>query len=154
MTQISHPNRLNTRKDKKGSGCAMCKPWKHKWESFFTPKEKAAAEFKYGEENYRAGGHTPFAERQPKKKKKAKQPFFWRGEQCPFCKGRLKEIPTKGKSFWVFFKKFKKECACGAKVVEDCPCCHKETWFKDEVYKHEKSHYFNCGFTGKRRGED
>jgi len=38
---LSSPNRKNARKNKPGGGCKMCKPWKGKWESRFSVKEKA-----------------------------------------------------------------------------------------------------------------
>ena len=31
-------------KDKKSSGCAMCKPWKHGWEPKHKPKDRARLE--------------------------------------------------------------------------------------------------------------
>ena len=37
---MKHPNRINKRKDKKGSGCAMCKPYKHRWEHQFKLKDR------------------------------------------------------------------------------------------------------------------
>ena len=44
MTNISHPNRLNAHKKKQGGSCAMCKPWKHKWQPKF--KEQDRHEYK------------------------------------------------------------------------------------------------------------
>ena len=38
---LRHPNRPNKIKDKKSSGCAMCKPHKHGWSSRFKDKEKS-----------------------------------------------------------------------------------------------------------------
>jgi hypothetical protein len=35
-----HPNRINARKKKQGSGCKMCKPWKGKWEHKFKTRER------------------------------------------------------------------------------------------------------------------
>ena len=40
MNLFRNPNRANKRKQKKGAGCKMCKPWKGKWEAFFKLKEK------------------------------------------------------------------------------------------------------------------
>ena len=31
-------------KDKKSSGCALCKPWKHGWEPKHKPKDRARLE--------------------------------------------------------------------------------------------------------------
>jgi len=39
--KMRHPNRPNKIKDKKSSGCAMCKPHKHGWSNLFKIKEKA-----------------------------------------------------------------------------------------------------------------
>lgn len=38
--EIAHPNRIHARKKKPGGSCAMCKPWKHKWEHKFKIKEQ------------------------------------------------------------------------------------------------------------------
>jgi hypothetical protein len=37
---LRHPNRPNKRKQKKGSGCKLCKPWKGKWAHQFKLKER------------------------------------------------------------------------------------------------------------------
>jgi hypothetical protein len=37
---LKHPNRANKRKNKQGSGCKMCKPWKGEWEPRFKKKER------------------------------------------------------------------------------------------------------------------
>ena len=39
--KIAHPNRANKTKNKKGSGCALCKPHKHGWDHAFKNKERA-----------------------------------------------------------------------------------------------------------------
>ena len=41
------------------------------------------------------------------------------------------------------------KCDCGAKEVPDCPSCHGQTWYKDGVYKHNKT--WGCGFEGQRK---
>ena len=41
MVRISHPNRANKRKLKKGSGCKSCKPHKGRWAPFFKDKIRA-----------------------------------------------------------------------------------------------------------------
>ena len=51
MTIISHPNRPNKRKQKKGRGCKMCKPHKGKWDSFFKSKEKLERDCQYIEDD-------------------------------------------------------------------------------------------------------
>jgi len=38
--KISHPNRPNKRKNKKGGGCKMCKPHKGKWGSRLKERDK------------------------------------------------------------------------------------------------------------------
>ena len=38
--KIKHPNRMNKRKLKKGSGCKSCKPHKGEWAPFFKKKEQ------------------------------------------------------------------------------------------------------------------
>ena len=38
--KVSHPNRANKRKLKKGSGCKYCKPHKGKYAPFFKDKDK------------------------------------------------------------------------------------------------------------------
>jgi len=40
MIPLSSPNRANKRKNKRGGGCAMCKPWKHGWADRFKKREK------------------------------------------------------------------------------------------------------------------
>jgi len=83
-----------------------------------------------------------------KKKKKKKKPFVWRGDICPFCKEELEDDKEKQTTSWSrLFSPKKDFCKCGAKKVDDCPACHRETWFKDSIYKHQK---YGCGFEGKR----
>ena len=42
--------RIFKRKNKKGSGCKMCKPWKGKWEKRNPPKQQAVLEQEYKED--------------------------------------------------------------------------------------------------------
>ena len=42
--KIRHFNRPNKRKQKQGSGCKMCKPWKGRWASRFKDKDKSEME--------------------------------------------------------------------------------------------------------------
>lgn len=44
MATVKHINRSRARKSKKGCGCQMCKPYKHKWEPRFKAKEKQERE--------------------------------------------------------------------------------------------------------------
>lgn len=149
----------------------MCKPHKHKWGSFFKDKEKTMKSEDYIEDNLPTrinskvqqffGGNwghprpyikkkteiKPLRTSAPKrrKKKKVKKSWFWKA--CPFCGEEIKSKPGENK-YSIFNKIYDKECGCGAKEVEECPCCHRKTWFKDEIYKHEG--YINCGFVGKK----
>ena len=93
-----------------------------------------------------------------RKKKRTKRIFKWGDEDCPFCGEELpidEEATKKAEvqKIWIFFRSDKiraKECKCGAKRVEDCPCCHKDTWFKDKIYKHMKR-FMWCTFEGERK---
>jgi len=94
-----------------------------------------------------------------KKKKKIKKEWIW--EACPFCG---KELRIESESIqdreWVGYKT-KDECECGAcksvkrkdgcgcPLCNGCPCCGRETWYKDEIYKHSGN--IHCGFEGKKR---
>lgn len=89
------------------------------------------------------------------KKKKDRKPWDW--VVCPFCKAELPKLSEeeikkleKGKFSVYFFPPRVKVCpSCGAKEVEDCPCCHRETWIdKEFTYKHQHNVY-SCGFVGK-----
>lgn len=87
-----------------------------------------------------------------KYKKKVKKPYIAPYKQCPFCGNELKELPkieSKGLGFYVsIFVKYERECIkCGAKRVEDCPCCHRHTWLLNETYKHQ---WLGCGFEGEK----
>lgn len=87
-----------------------------------------------------------------KKKHKQKKPYIPYGAECPFCHEQLEEDKTQREdknNWWVLFRnKYKKECKCGAFLVQDCPSCHRETWLKDKIYKHQ---YMGCGFEGERK---
>lgn len=39
---LTHSNRINKHKDKKSSGCAMCKPYKHGYAHSFKIKERVS----------------------------------------------------------------------------------------------------------------
>ena len=79
-----------------------------------------------------------------KKKKGPKKTIaFW--GMCPFCLGPLEELPEAERTL---FRDYIGECACGAIKVPDCPACHRDTWLKDKVYKHQ---WLGCGFEGERR---
>jgi len=94
---------------------------------------------------------VPTKHRKKKKKSKGKKEFLWGDESCPFCEGRLKVLNKKLK--WLFGRnEYENEChRCGAKEVDDCPCCHRNTWFKDGIFKHNnKFCKTGCGFIGKR----
>ena len=77
---------------------------------------------------------------------------------CPFCKVEIpldknsKEYKAVLKSRWTFFWGVPRldECICGAIRVKDCPACHRETWYKDKIFKHCKG-WLGCGFVGQRK---
>lgn len=91
--------------------------------------------------------------RSNKKKMKPDYEAKWHG--CPFCQKALPVVrpvdtvpQPNGFYRWIFEQRASK-CACGAKIVmEACPSCKRDTWFKAGIYKHQGN--FNCGFFGKR----
>lgn len=123
-------------------------------------KEKQAAAGNWGHPRKWLKKHTkisdPLIPQRTKGKRKKKIKKIWVWKACPFCG---KEIPI-DKNYistdsLVFFKPRLKYCECGAKI-DECPCCKKETWLKDDIYKHYKD-MFSCGFVGKklrRKNED
>lgn len=72
-----------------------------------------------------------------------KKTAYW--DECPFCFTKLEKLPDRD-GCWILHD-YLPECACGAIEVPDCPACHRDTWFKDGVYKHK---WLGCGFIGKR----
>jgi len=92
-----------------------------------------------------------------KRKKKNKKPWRWGASICPFCDGTLPELPNQKKFIWG--KKYASTCGCGASVHTDCPCCHRETWARNDwkgtlIYKHKDDIWGGCGFEGERRGDE
>jgi len=88
--------------------------------------------------------------RQTNKRKKKKVKRDWFAKHCPFCGDVIKRLPDDEKQF-SWRRRYDSSCKCGAKEVEDCPCCHRETWMKDEVYAHSDTNWCSCGFRGIRR---
>ena len=70
---------------------------------------------------------------------------------CPFCRTELRKLPKEdidSSDKFQIFDKYEEKCRrCGAIKVNDCPSCHRATWYLDEIYKHQ---YNGCGFEGKR----
>ena len=97
----------------------------------------------------------PERKRKPAKKykKKIKKQYIFPYTSCPFCKAKLKELPkedidSSSKFTILFGRNYEKICRkCGAKKVKGCPCCHRSTWYLDEIYKHQSTW---CGFIGKK----
>ena len=93
--------------------------------------------------------------RASQKKKKKKEPWMSERDMCPFCKKQLEidSVATEKRrqdSPWgigIFSTVRKTECKCGAMRVEDCPCCHRKTWYKTGIYKHQR---WGCGFVGEK----
>jgi len=96
------------------------------------------------------------------KKKKKKRVFRWTYESCPFCDASLPRIDKNTDTLRVCWPyKFAEECECGAKKVKPidehvdkinaCPCCGRDTWFKDDIYKHQDK--WSCGFVGERKND-
>ena len=92
-----------------------------------------------------------------KRKKKEKKPYRGWQAVCPFCDATLPELPQeKDIPIWrMWGRKYGKACVCGASEHEDCPCCHRQTWAKNDwkgtlIYKHQKLSWFGCGFSGER----
>jgi len=84
-----------------------------------------------------------FPSKKKKKKKEKKVFYLW---ACPFCGEEIPEKKDNKNSIYVFNRE--DSCKCGAIKVPDCPACHRSTWFKEGIYKHN---FISCGFTGKRR---
>lgn len=78
-----------------------------------------------------------------KQKPQTKKVAYW--DECPFCFSKLEQLPDRD-GHWVL-RDYLPECACGAIEAPDCPACHRETWMKDGIYKHQ---WLGCGFMGKR----
>jgi hypothetical protein len=103
----------------------------------------------------------PYPSTWRKANRKRKEKKKWRGlfEVCPFCDNDLVKLEKTEEEknslrFISIFDKYEKKCrACGAHEVPDCPCCHRPTWYKDGIYKHNGYISF-CGFTGKRLKRD
>jgi len=83
-----------------------------------------------------------------KKKKQSTQKHTAYWNMCPFCMNKLVELPDQ--SHFVL-RNYAQSCECGAKVDADCPACHRSTWVKDKVYKHQ---WCGCGFVGQRKEGD
>jgi len=89
-----------------------------------------------------------------KKKKGKKKAWLPYGSECPFCGKKLEEVQDKDPDYkdsvlrW-WRRSYVPTCKCGAYLVENCPACHRETWFRNKIYKHQDA--FNCGFVGKRK---
>lgn len=101
------------------------------------------------------------------KEKKKSLPYY----RCPFCQEELPEVVSRdiakiferrsngcigfGKRYRGFFSGIRaSKCRnCGAREVYSqlCPCCKRDTWLKDGVYKHSTRRYHNCGFVGEKR---
>ena len=90
-----------------------------------------------------------------KKKKKVKKVWLSNWKSCPFCGEELpidekeierqkQELPGGLYSIWT---PRVKQCKCGAIEHSDCPACHRTTWLKDKIYKHQR---YCCGFEGER----
>lgn len=101
-----------------------------------------------------------------KSKKKKKRNHSYLSGICPFCESELpvvvppEYIMSNGINFFRKFNIFRllgiisKKCHnCGAREVHNCPSCSRKTWFKDNIYKHQKD-YCNCGFTGEKLRHD
>ena len=86
-----------------------------------------------------------------KKKKKIKKEYNIPWTICPFCKNPLRQLEVNHDNnvYYVLnVKRYDNKCDCGAKVMPDCPACHRNTWFKDGIYKHQG---YGCGFEGERK---
>lgn len=82
-------------------------------------------------------------------KKKPKTEWRWPASICPHCDGTLTEIDPDTRRY-LSEKQFDDKCVCGAKLEEKgCPCCKRNSWVKDGIYKHQK--WVHCGFTGERK---
>lgn len=97
-----------------------------------------------------------FDDKEPKhhsKKKKAKKPVIFEWKHCPFCHEQLEEIPAdpdkekRDVFVMIGLGKYKQQCKCGAKGNFKCPCCKRDTWYKDGIYKHQ---WMGCGFQGEK----
>ena len=73
--------------------------------------------------------------------------LFWK--ICPFCHEEIPCVSSK-EGLLVFNRVYSKICNCGA-YEQECPCCHKPTWYRKGIYKHIKNDWFNCGFEGEKR---
>lgn len=98
-----------------------------------------------------------------KRKKMGKDSKKWRcgASICPFCDATLPELPKKKDiPIWkTWGKKYSHSCVCGASEHDDCPCCHRKTWAKNDwkgtlIYKHKDDMWGGCGFSGERRKEN
>lgn len=100
---------------------------------------------------------NPLIPKEPKifssRKYKKKHKWIDYYKLCPFCLNELKEIGTFKKFNLFLSTKYADKCICGAKMIKNgCPCCKNDTWLKDEIYKHKKLSYLNCGFIGRKSG--
>lgn len=89
------------------------------------------------------------------KKKRQRKPFY----SCPFCEEDLnwKVVLTPVKINNQYFSShntvYDTTCTiCGAKEVKECPCCKRETFFKNNIYKHIKNRSA-CSFIGEKKND-
>jgi hypothetical protein len=84
-------------------------------------------------------------------RRKAKKPwrFYW--QVCPFCDADLPALPPESLApRRSIFNPYAATCAaCGAsRETAKCPCCKRATWEKDGEFKHQEP--YGCGFRGRK----